>query len=70
MIGWDMDGDVAYAGARVVFKKVDLQISHWISFACSLTLSWDLADPFASFSRRARLEAALAPCWFDVQLVF
>lgn len=24
-----------YAGARVVFRKVDLQIVHWMSFACS-----------------------------------
>jgi hypothetical protein len=53
-------GEVTYAGARVVFRKVDLQTWHWISFACSLTLSCDLAT-LVSLSLRSRLEAALAP---------
>jgi len=50
-----------YAGARVVFKNVDLQTSHWISLACSLTFSCDLATPLSSLSLRARFEAAFAP---------
>jgi len=52
--------DFTYAGARVVFKKVDLQMLHWISLACSLTLSCDFAT-FTSLSLRSRLDAALAP---------
>lgn len=59
-----------YAGARVVFRKVDLQISHWMSLACSLTFSCDLATPFSSLSLRARFEAAFAPwcwCWCQCQ---
>ena len=35
---------------------------HWISFACSLTLSWDFATPLVSLSFLSRLLAALAPC--------
>jgi hypothetical protein len=58
-----------YAGARVVFRKVDLQILHWISLACSLTFSCDLATPFSSLSLRARFEAAFAPCWWSVSLI-
>ena len=49
-----------YAGARVVFKKVDLQITHWISIAFSLTLSCDFATLVLS-SLRSRFEAAFAP---------
>lgn len=48
------------AGALVVFKKVDLQILHWISFADSLAFSCDLAG-FASFAFRSRFCCALAP---------
>ena len=52
-----------HAGSLVVFKKVVLQTSHWISLADSLTFSCDFATPFsASFWLRARLEAAFAPC--------
>jgi hypothetical protein len=56
---------VTYAGARVVFKKVDLQTWHWMSFACSLTLSCDLAT-LLSLSLRSRFEAALAPWLWSV----
>jgi hypothetical protein len=59
-----------YAGARVVFRKVDLQMLHWMSLACSLTLSCDLATPFSSLSLRARFEAAFAPCLGSVSLVY
>ena len=52
-----------YAGARVVFKKVDLQITHWISIAFSLTLSCDFATLVLS-SLRSRFEAAFAPWYF------
>jgi hypothetical protein len=58
-----------YAGARVVFRKVDLQMLHWMSLACSLTFSCDLATPFSSLSLRARFEAAFAPCLWSVSLV-
>lgn len=57
-----------YAGARVVFKNVDLHTLHWISLACSLTFSCDLATPLSSLSLRARFEAAFAP-WFTVSLI-
>jgi hypothetical protein len=56
-----------YAGARVVFRNVDLQMLHWMSLACSLTFSCDLATPFSSLSLRARFEAAFAP-WVVVSL--
>jgi hypothetical protein len=59
----------AYAGARVVFRNVDLQILHWISLACSLTLSCDFAT-LVSLSLRSRLEAALAPCCAVVSSLF
>jgi len=49
-----------HAGALVVFKNVDLHTSHWISFACSLTLSCDFAT-LVSLAARSRLDAAFAP---------
>lgn len=58
-----------YAGARVVFRNVDLQVTHWISMACSLALSCDFAT-LVSLSLRSRLEAALAPCCAVVSSVF
>lgn len=55
--GWE-----TYAGSRVVARKVDLQVSHWMFMALALVLSCDLAAPFASFALRSRFCAALAPC--------
>lgn len=49
-----------YAGARVVFKKVDLQMTHWMSMAFSLTFNCDFATLVLS-SLRSRFEAAFAP---------
>lgn len=44
----------------MVFRKVDLQILHWISIALTLDLSCDLAT-LVSFALRSRFCAALAP---------
>lgn len=52
----------AYAGAREVLRKVEKQTLHWMSFAVSLTLSWDLASLPAFFKARSRFWADLAPC--------
>lgn len=43
-------------------RKVEKQVLHWMSFACSLTFSWDLASPLAFLRLRSRFCAALAPC--------
>jgi hypothetical protein len=62
--------ECTYAGARVVFRKVLLQVWHWISFACSLILSCDFGVPPASFAlARARLDCAFAPYYASLEFV-
>ena len=65
---WGDEGQT-YAGARVVFRKVDLQIWHWMSIAFSLTFSCDLAT-LVSLSLRSRFDAAFAPCHLNQSLDF
>jgi len=56
--------EATYAGARLVFKKVALQIMHWMSIAFWLTFNCDLAT-LVSSPLRSRLEAAFAPYYLS-----
>ena len=60
-----------YAGARVVLRNVDLQMLHWMSLACSLTFSCDLAIPSRPCLCALALRLLLLPrslsAWRDLE---